>query len=137
VPVDDTSGSTSEIPVSDTSQAEVDTTESEDDYVKPTVIEYDDGDTVVAFDPSTYSPGQLAPRFTPQHPYGFVTVTVNYEPGDEPQLDDGQYDPPVCAFDLSAQSYDSGAKYVLMLVAGLVLFFWLIQMIAQYRREGW
>ncbi|MCQ2069798.1 MAG: hypothetical protein MJZ68_01545 [archaeon] len=105
----------------------------------PTVPEQDRKEEEVPvhpFNPDTYKPGELAPKYDLANPWGFVCVTPELlGPNEEVDEEDDSTQMVSSSFRLSAEAYESGAKYILIFVCMFLGVFWGIQMLAQYRRE--
>ena len=102
----------------------------------PTVPGNKDKEEVpTVFDPTTYKPGELAPDYTPVNPWGYVCVTPELlGPNEKYDEEDDSSQVVSSSFTLSAQAYESGAKYILIFAALFLGVFWALMMYGQCRR---
>ena len=84
-----------------------------------------------------YTAGSLAPVYEPQNPWGYVKVHLPAPETPEPEDEDGYYNAPTSRFDIYAHGYDSGIKYLMIIVGCFLCMVWLIALYGQHRRELW
>ena len=71
----------------------------------------------MTFDEDEYVAGELAPVFDAIHPWGYVCVNQHSEgPDNGFEEEDDFTQPPSSRFTVSGSAYESGAKYVLIIV---------------------